>query len=221
VKNLLALEATVAGIDVQPVALIHSKFRSYNVDVRDEEAITKAVEEVCAAFNKIDGLVTSAGVFSSSKPFYEMGREEWERVVSTNLTGTFLCAKHVARRMVQSGSGKIVTIGCIRSAIVSPSMADYAASKGGVAALTAAMASDLARYNIQVNSVAPGFTMTGMTQEAYQDPQVRRRREEMVPLGRIAIPEDIARVVVLLLSEQADYMTGQTVFVDGGFTKSR
>jgi NAD(P)-dependent dehydrogenase (short-subunit alcohol dehydrogenase family) len=100
-------------------------------------------------------------------------------------------------------------------------MADYAASKGAVVTLTSAMAMDLAAFNIQVNSVAPGFTFTGMTEKAYAGPEVRQKRAAMVPLRRIANPDDIANVVLYLLSDASNYITGQTIFVDGGFTVSK
>ncbi len=218
--KLLDLGASVAGFDLEAPRLAHAAYKHFTVDVRNEGPVSSAVAEVHSTFDKIDALVNCAGIFSASKPFYEMTMEEWGRVIGTNLTGTFLCAKHVSLAMRKRKKGRIVNIGCIRSKIVRPGMAEYSASKGGVMALTAAMALDLARFNIQVNSVAPGFTLTGMTEKAYKDPSIRQERERLVPLGRVAMPSDIADVVMFLLSRASEYITGETLFVDGGFTVS-
>ena len=219
--KLLECGAAVAGFDRSPGGITHERFRGYRVDVTDEKAIEEAVGDVRSRFGKIDGLVTSAGVSSNYKAFHEMSLEEWERVVGVNLTGTFLCAKHVAKEMMRAKQGKIVTIGCVTSMSMRPKMAEYAASKGGVAALTSAMAMDLAGFNIQVNSVAPGVTMTAITEKRLGDPEVRRNYEKSIPLGRVATPEDIANAVLFLLSDLASYVTGQTVVVDGGYSKSK
>lgn len=219
--KLLDLGAHTVGFDPQAPGVDRPAYRHYEVDVRDEKSVAAAVSEVGLTFGRIDALVNCAGIFSISKPFYEMSLEEWGKVIGTNLTGTFLCAKHVALRMCEQRKGKIVNIGCIRSRIVRPNMAEYSASKGGVMALTAAMAVDLAKFNIQVNSVAPGFTLTGMTEKAYKDPDIRTGREKLVPLGRVAMPSDIANVVVFLLSKESDYVTGETIFADGGFKVSK
>lgn len=219
-KNLLDCGAHVIGFDVDAGRIAHSRYQHRSVDVRDENSVASAVTGVQSAFGRLDGLVSSAGIFSCSKPFYEISSEEWEKVVSTNLTGTFFCGKHAAGVMRAGKGGKIVNISCIRSRVVKRDMADYAASKGGVVALTAAMAVDLAPFNIQVNSVAPGVTLTGMTEKTYADPDVRKTREQKIPAGRVAYPEDIANAVLFLLSDAADYITGETIFVDGGFVVS-
>lgn len=219
-RKLLDAGANAIGFDTGSARIEHSNYQHYAVDVRCESDIGSAVTDVESVFGRIDGLVNCAGVFSRSKPFYDISADEWDTVIGTNLTGTFVCAKHVASGMRTNNKGKIVNISCIRSRVVKPHMADYAASKGGVVALTAAMAVDMAPFNVQVNSVAPGFTLTGMTKQAYSRPDIRKAREQRVPAGRIATPDDIADAVLFLLSEAADYITGETLFVDGGFTIS-
>jgi len=114
-------------------------------------------------------------------------------------------------------NGKIVNISCIRSKIFRPNMADYAASKGGIISLTSAMALDLAKFNIQVNAIAPGFTYTGMTSKSFDNPEARKMSENLIPGGKIAMPEDISKVVIFLLSDLSDYINGETIFVDGGY----
>jgi NAD(P)-dependent dehydrogenase (short-subunit alcohol dehydrogenase family) len=220
-KKLLDAGARVAGFDINEGEIPHERFAGHRVDVTDEKGVKSAMEDVKGRWGRIDGLVTCAGVTASRKAFYEMTVEEWEKVLGVNLTGTFLCAKHAARVMMERKRGKIVTVGCVTALSMRAKMVEYASSKGGVAALTSAMAMDLAAFNIQVNSVAPGVTRTGITQKALGDPEMKRSYEKAIPLGRVAEPEDIARVVVFLLSEDADYMTAQTVVVDGGYSKSK
>ena len=150
-----------------------------------------------------------------------MTSDEWNRVISTNLTGTFLVSKYMGQKMVRYRKGKIINISFIRSRIFRPNMADYAASKAGVVALTSAMALDLSAYNIQVNGVAPGFTFTGMTEKAFSNRSIREQSENMIPSGRIANPNDIANVVLFLLSDLSAYINGETIFVDGGYSISK
>jgi len=220
-RKLLDLNATVAGFDRKPCKIVAQRFKACLVDVTNGEAVRAAVDELGKDFNKIDGLVNCAGVTSNAKPFYEMSIEEFETVVSINLTGTFLCSKYVSKKMIEKKKGKIVNISCIRSRIFGPNSADYSASKGGVVALTSAMAVDLAPFNIKVNSVAPGATLTGITQERFSASEIRAMYEKTIPLGRIAQPGDIANVVLFLLSESANYVTGETIFVDGGYSISK
>ncbi len=215
--KLLESEAQIAGFDVNPNKITTGKYKHLLVDVRDESNVSKAVEDVERDLKRIDALINCAGIYTHSKPFYEMSIQEWEKVISTNLTGTFLCSKYVARNMIKNRKGKIVNISCIRSRIFRPNMAEYSASKGGVVALTSAMALDLAPHNIQVNSVAPGFTFTGMTEKAFSNPEVKANSEKIIPVGRIATPDDIADTVLFLISNMSDYITGETIFVDGGF----
>lgn len=214
---LLDREATVIGIDAKESSVNHLRYAHIISDIRDEQRISEIFDEIDSSYSRIDGLCNCAGIFASSKPFYELSSCEWDNVIGTNLTGVFLIAKYAARRMINQKSGKIVNISCIRSSIFRPNMADYAASKGGVVALTASMALDLAPHNIRVNSVAPGFTYTGMTARSFDDHEIRRDSEDIIPVGRIAEPEDIAKVVLFLLSDMSDYITGETIYADGGY----
>jgi NAD(P)-dependent dehydrogenase (short-subunit alcohol dehydrogenase family) len=220
-RKLLDLGARVAGFDVNPARISHPVFKSYAVDVADDPAVRAAVDEVERAFGPVDGLVTCAGITAIGKPFYELSVQEWGKVIATNLTGTFLCAKYVAKAMVTRKSGAIVTISCVRSRTFGPNMADYSASKGGVVALTSAMAVELAPFGIRVNSVAPGVTETRITEKALKDPEMRRNYEKGIPLGRVAQPGDIADAAAFLLSDEARYVTGQTLFVDGGYSLAK
>ena len=216
-EELLKLNADVVGIDLNNSSTDHPKYRHFTADVADEASVSEAAAKVSEIYGRVDGLVNAAGVFASGKPFYELSSDEWNKVISVNLTGTFLMSKYVSGELIRNNRGKIVNICCIRSSIFKRNMADYAASKGGILSLTSAMALDLAPYNIQVNAVAPGFIYTGMTSANFDQPEIREQSEGMIPAGRIGMPGDISSVVMFLLSEMSDYITGTTIFADGGY----
>lgn len=214
---LLENDAVVIGIDRNDSTIEHDRYSHCKADVLDEEQIQKCISEVDSKYGHIDGLVNAAGIFGNNKPFYELTSEEWNKVISVNTTGTFIVSKAAAPVMIREKHGKIVNISCIRSTIFKNNMADYAASKGAVASMTSAMALDLAPYNIQVNSVAPGFIYTGMTAASFDIPDVRAMSEALIPNGRLGMPKDIASVVMFLLSDMSDYVTGTMLFADGGY----
>jgi NAD(P)-dependent dehydrogenase (short-subunit alcohol dehydrogenase family) len=167
-KVLLQNKAKVIGFDLQPGSIKNDQYEHHIVDVREETGVIDAVSDVAAKHSGIDGLINCAGIFASRKPFLEISLSDWDKVISTNLTGTFLISKYVGQRMIEKQKGRIVNISCIRSRVANENMAEYAASKGGVVALTTAMAVDLAKYNIQVNSIAPGTTYSGITEKKIQ-----------------------------------------------------
>ena len=214
---LLENDAVVIGIDRNDSTIEHDRYSHCKADVLAEEQIQKCISEVNSQYGHIDGLVNAAGIFGNNKPFYELTSEEWNKVISVNTTGTFIVSKAAAPIMIREKHGKIVNISCIRSTIFKNNMADYAASKGAVASMTSAMALDLAPYNIQVNSVAPGFIYTGMTAASFDMPDVRAKSEALIPNGRLGMPKDIASVVLFLLSDMSDYVTGTMLFADGGY----
>lgn len=215
--KLLEAKACVVGIDMNDGTIDYECYTHVKADILDEKKIEECVKDTAARFGHIDGLVNAAGVFANNKPFYELTTEEWNRVQSINTTGTFILSRAVSKEMIAKKKGKIVNISCIRSTIFKQNMADYAASKGAVASMTSAMALDLAPYNIQVNAVAPGFIYTGMTKASFDIPEVRAQSEALIPNGRLGMPEDIASVVLFLLSDMSDYVTGSMLFADGGY----
>jgi len=218
-KILLDAGAFVIGIDVNESICEHTNYRHIITDVRDEKNIINAVNCINAMHEKIDGLVNCAGINSCKKPFYDIEMEEWDKVLSINLTGTFLLSKYVSKKMIEQKSGKIVNISCIRTKIFKKNMAEYSASKGGIVALTSSMAIDLAPYNIQVNSIAPGLTYTNEMNRIFEKhPELENEYMNLIPQRRLAQPDDIAKSIVFLLSDNSDYITGQTIFVDGGIS---
>ena len=212
-EQLLLSGATVIGIDIDESTIDEPGYKHYRASVTDEVQI----QEIINNAPKIDGLVNAAGIWGSGKAFYEMETSDWEKVLSVNLTGMFIVSKAVSKVMIRAGRGKIVNISCLRSSIFRNNMTDYAASKGGVVSLTSAMALDLAPHNIRVNAVAPGFIYTGMTRRSFDDDEIRKQSEGLIPKGRLGQPRDISNVVMFLLSDLSDYMTGTNVFADGGY----
>ncbi len=215
--KLLEAKAYVVGIDLNESTIANDRYTHFKADVLDEAKIEQCVKGTKARYGHIDGLVNAAGVFTNNKPFYELSTDAWDKVISINTTGTFIVSKAVSKEMINQKKGKIVNISCIRSTIFKQNMVEYAASKGAISSMTSAMALDLAPYNIQVNSVAPGFIYTGMTKASFDIPEVRAQSGALIPNGRLGMPEDISSVVLFLLSEMSDYVTGSMLFADGGY----
>ena len=157
-EKLLESGAVVIGIDKQEAVIEAPLYEHFQAEITDENEIERIINESAEKYGKIDGLVNAAGRWGNVKPFYEVDTSDWESVLSVNLTGIYIVSKYAARVMIPRKQGRIVNISCIRASIFRNNMVDYAASKGAVVSMTSAMALDLAPYNIQVNSVAPGFT---------------------------------------------------------------
>jgi 3-oxoacyl-[acyl-carrier protein] reductase len=174
-------------------------------------------EALCAktleAFGKADILVNNAGV-TRDNLVMRMSEGDWDEVIDTNLKGSFLCIRAFARPMMKQRWGRIVNVSSVVGLIGNPGQANYVASKAGVLGLTKAVAKELASRHITVNAVAPGFIETAMT--AGLGEKVREGLEARIPMGRLGSPEDVAQAVAFLCSEEAGYITGQVLSVDGG-----
>lgn len=212
-EALLSEGAYVYGIDLNNGSIDDPSYSHIKIDITNEREVEAALSKV----DHTDGLVNAAGVWGNSKPFYEMNADEFGRIININTTGAFIVSKYASLSMMKDKKGKIVNIGCIRAGIQRKNMADYAASKGAILSLTQAMALDLAPFNIQVNSVLPGFTYTGMTKASFDNEQIRKDSEALIPEGRLALPDDIAKAVLFLLSDDSDYITGTNLYADGGY----
>ncbi|MBV8110252.1 MAG: SDR family oxidoreductase [Hyphomicrobiales bacterium] len=188
--------------------------RAWTVDVGDADAIEAAVAAFERAWGKPDGLVNNAGIFPRARAL-DMKLAEWEEVLRVNLTGTFVTARTVAARMKDLGRGAIVNTASGRALAGAANGAHYAASKGGIIALTKSLALDWAAYGIRVNCVIPGLTDTAQPRVEMGDNELYAAGAS-IPMGRIGRPEDIAAVVAFLLSDDAGYMTGQSVAANGG-----
>ena len=216
-EQIIDLGGKAIGVDTSGSSISSSNYEHVALDVTDEASVEKMTDYIRNRYFHIDGLVNAAGVWSCSKPFYDMDSNAFRRVMEVNAIGPFLVSKHVSKAMILQKHGKIVNISCIRASIFRENMADYAASKGAVTSMTSAMALDLAPYNIQVNSVSPGFTYTGMTAASFDQPEIRKQSENIIPQRKLGTPKDISSVVMFLLSDLSDYMTGTNVFADGGY----
>ncbi len=187
-------------------------------DVSQKTSIAAMVEKVMNQFQKIDILVNNAAVMIR-KPLEEFEENEWDTIINTNLRGLFLCCQLVGREMIKKKKGKIINISSILSQIVQPGRGVYATGKAGVSQLTRALALEWSKYNINVNAIGPGLTMTPINQKYFEDnPDELKKIIANIPLGREAYPKDYAGTAVFLASEASSYITGQTLLVDGGMT---
>lgn len=188
-------------------------------DVLEKDEIENMVQETIKKWGKIDILLNNAGI-AMTKPFLDLTQEDWDRTLEVNLRGQFLCAQAVSREMKKQKSGRITNIASVASGQVgigAAGAAHYCASKGGVAALTEALAVELAPFNINVNCIAPGLVETEMTGGILQDEQMRKALLSKIPKGRPGKAEEIANVVVFLASREAEYVNGAMWVVDGGW----
>ena len=188
--------------------------RAWQVDVGDADQVQAAAADFERDWGAPDGLVNNAGIFPRARAL-DMNLSEWERVVRVNLTGTFVCARAVAAHMKNAGRGAIVNTASGRALAGAANGAHYSATKGGVIALTKSLALDWAGYGIRVNCIIPGITDTAQPRVEMGDNELYAMGAR-IPLGRIGQPQDIAAAVAFLLSDDAGYMTGQSIAVNGG-----
>jgi 3-oxoacyl-[acyl-carrier protein] reductase len=198
-----AAEAAAAGINALAI----------EVNVADADNVNAMVEKTLEKYGRVDFLVNNAGITRDGL-MMRMGDDAWKAVIDINLTGTYLCSKAVIRTMMKQRSGRIVNISSVVGAMGNAGQTNYAASKAGVVGMTKSLAREVAARGINVNAVAPGFIQTAMT-----DALPEKARDELVgliPNGRLGLPEDVSAAVKFLLSDDASYITGQVLHVNGG-----
>jgi NAD(P)-dependent dehydrogenase (short-subunit alcohol dehydrogenase family) len=189
-------------------------------DVTDEASVEAMVEAVTDRLGPIDVLVNNAGIVEHS-PAEETSIESWRRVLSVNLDGVFLCAKHVGRQMLDRGEGRIVNVASMSGIDVNvpQKQASYNSTKAGVSMLTKSLAVEWADRGVRVNAIAPGYMRTELVDETLEaDPEMEETWLENTPMGRLGRPEELQELVVYLASDASSYMTGSTVVIDGGYT---
>ena len=184
-------------------------------DVADEASVVASFAALDAQGIAVDILVNNAGI-QFRKPMLELATADWQRVIDTNLTGAFVVGREAARRMVPRGHGKIVNIGSLLSDVARPTVAPYAAAKGGIRMLTRAMTAEWAEHGIQANAIAPGYMLTDMNQALVEDPAFNAWVSKRTPSRRWGKPEELVGTVVFLASAASDYVNGQIIYVDGG-----
>jgi len=210
---------------VEAIKALGSQAHAVYADVSNEEQIQAMFGEMFRLFGTIDILVNNAGI-QQDAPFHELTLAQWNKVIGVNLTGQFLCSREAVREFKRRGivpsvscaAGKILCISSVHEVIPWGGHVNYAASKGGVMLMMKSIAQEVAPLRIRVNSIAPGAVRTPINTQAWNTPQAYSDLMHLVPYQRIGEPEDIGRAAAWIVSDYADYVTGTTLFVDGGMT---
>lgn len=186
------------------------------MDVTDQKQVKRLAKKTVDQFGSLDILITAAGI-QIRKPALEFTQEDWQKVLNVNLTGSFLCAQEAAKYMIAQKSGKIIFISSLTAEIGIPNMIAYVASRGGIKQMSKALAVEWAPYGVQVNCIGPGRFYTRMTKDVFDDPKTRESFLRLIPMNRPGVPSDLAGTVLFLASPASDYITGQSIYVDGGW----
>ena len=217
--KLISAGSTVlaTGTNEEKLKLIQEKYKNLNVlkfDISDHKNIDKFIEDCSSILsNRIDVLINNAGITLDNLSI-KMKEEEWKRVIDINLTSTFLISKNVIRKMIKSKTGKIINITSVVGHSGNIGQANYAASKAGIIAMSKSLALEYGKKNIKINSVSPGFILSEMTNKISEDhTELLKSR---ISLNKFGKPEDVANTVIFLSSNLADYITGETIHVNGG-----
>ena len=189
-------------------------------DVGDEAAVAELFRQVEAQFGGIDILVNNAGIESTPTTIDAYPIDVFDRIIATNLRGTFLCMREASQRMIRAGHGRIINVSSVHEDLAFPGNSAYAASKGALRMLMRTAALELAPHGISVVNLAPGAVATPINRATLADPKLRDALLDEIPLGRIGQPEEIAQAAVFLASDAASYLTATTVFVDGGLMQA-
>ncbi len=204
---------------VREVEALGSRGLAVPTDVSRLDQIPEMVQRVVSEFGGLDILVTAAGTIVRG-PTLEMTEEEYDLVMNTNLKSVMFCCNEAAKAMIKRGGGKIINVASLSCMIGLPGRITYAMSKAGVAQMMKSMAREWAQYGINVNAVGPGYFKTEITKPLFEDKEFVARLMERIPLGRPGLPEDLGGAVVFLASPASDYVTGQILWVDGGWLAS-
>lgn len=210
---------------VSKIEAAGGKAVAVKADVSRETDVDAMFREVCDRFGTVDILVANAGI-QKDAAFRKMTLEQWDSVLKVNLTGQFLCARRAVDEFCRRGvvseisraAGKIICMSSVHDVIPWAGHINYAASKGGVMLFMKSLAQEVAHEKIRVNGISPGAIRTPINRDAWEDEEERRKLLELIPYGRIGDPEDVARAAVWLASDDADYVTGTTLYIDGGMS---
>jgi glucose 1-dehydrogenase len=208
---------------VQEIEEKGGRAMAIKADISDEQQVTAMFRQVSSSFGTLDILINNAGI-QVDAGIVEMSLAQWRQVLEVNLTGSFLCAREAVKEFRRRGAapersraaGKIIFISSVHEVIPWAGHVNYAASKGGIMLLMKSMAQELAPEKIRVNSIGPGAIRTKINKESWETPAAEAELLKQIPYGRVGEPADVAAVAVWLASDQADYITGTTIYVDGG-----
>ena len=185
-------------------------------DITDPQQVQAMTDKTVGKYGRIDVLVNNAGI-CPYVDIMEIDPETFRKTIDVNLMGSFYCTQTVARKMIARGKGgRIIFITSLAENVTGPTLVDYGASKGGLRMLMVGFATRLGREGITCNAIAPGMILTELTAWNYEKPEIKARMKERIPMGRIGTPEDIGKVAVFLASEDAEYVDGMSIRVDGG-----
>ena len=193
------------------------KARGFHIDVTDSRKVEEAVEQILDYFGRIDILVNNAGV-NYRVPVLEYPEEEWDRVINTNLKGYFLVTRAVVPQMIENGYGKVINMSSILGAVGLPHQVAYASSKGGVDQMTKVMALEWAKLGVRVNAIGPTYFETELVTQIREDPERFNFINERTPMGRWGYLPELEGTIIFLAAAASDFITGQTLYVDGGWT---
>ncbi len=215
-RNMDALEKVAAHIRGET----KGEVVPMQVDVTDEESVTKLVEAVLRQFETVDILVNAMGL-NIKREALDYPMEDWDKIFKINVKGTMLSCKHFGRAMKEKERGKIINLSSVREVRgYTGGNAAYCATKGAVGMITKTLALELAPYHINVNAIGPSLIITKGTIHIQENPELAKKYASLIPLGRVGVPEDLIGVAVFLASDASNFITGQTIFVDGGLTAS-
>ncbi|WP_213996821.1 SDR family NAD(P)-dependent oxidoreductase [Tepidanaerobacter syntrophicus] len=233
IGKAISLGLAEAGADVVPVSrtkaavdevcnLIENLGRrtlSITTDVSDESSVKFMIEKVIKTFDKIDILINGAGISPILKSAEKTSLEEWNQIINTNLTGVFICSNEVGKIMIDKNvSGTIINIASVGGKVGLLRQAAYCAAKGGVIQLTKVLALDWVKYGIRVNAIAPGYVKTDLTAGVMNSEKIYNDLISKTPMSRFGEPEEITGTAIYLASDEASYVTGEVITVDGGYT---
>jgi len=215
--DLVVTARTTSEIEetAREIERLGRKVLPVQADVTDRGQVDRLMKSAIERFSKVDILVNNAGV-AIVKPFTEFRPEEWHKTIDTNLTSLYLCCKAIGPHMIARRQGKVINISSVDGAAGKATLVAYCAAKGGVILFTKALAVEWAKFNIQVNCIGPGAFYTERMSVVFDDEKLGPIRRKKIPVGREGKPDELGPLVVYLASSASDFMTGETVFIDGG-----
>jgi glucose 1-dehydrogenase len=213
-------KSTIAQDTLDKINAIGARSLAVEADVSNQDQVNSLVKQTVAAFGRLDIMVNNAGI-EKKFAFVDYPLEEWQKIIAVNLTGTFLCSQAAARQMITQGDGgRIINISSIHEDLPLLTNAPYCATKGGIRMLMRTIAVELAPHQITVNNIGPGAVYTPIDKDVEDDPKLNDQILAGIPLKRWGKPEEIAELAVYLASDAASYITGSTLFIDGGMLRN-